>query len=349
MNARLGIARRAADLVVGSLIETRPRLTCLVRAGAGRLESIDPHELNGVRERVRRDDELLWLDIDTPSARDIELLSREIGIHPLAIEDLERRNQRAKIDEYPDHHVIVAYDVRPPADAADVFDLGEIHLFIGPGFLVSVHWGASPALASTQERFRANARALGSGVGALLYAILDAVVDGYFPIIDRTAEELDDLVGRIVERPSEQTLREVIQIRRRLLELRRVLAPQREVANVLLRHDIGFIEEQADPYFQDLYDHLIRVLESVDLYRELLAAALDAQMTVTSNSLSAVMKRLTAITALLMVPTLIAGIYGMNFENMASLNWPLGAVLVMIAMGGLVAAIGVFFWVRRWF
>jgi len=141
----------------------------------------------------------------------------------------------------------------------------------------------------------------------------------------------------------------MIRTRRRLLELRRVLAPQREVANALLRRDIGFIEEQADPYFQDLYDHLIRLLESVDLYRELLAGALDAQISVTSNNLNAVMKRLTAFTVLLMVPTLIAGVYGMNFAYMPELTWVVGYPMALTLMIVAMVAIGIIFWKRRWF
>ncbi|MDQ3880859.1 MAG: magnesium/cobalt transporter CorA [Chloroflexota bacterium] len=325
------------------------RLTCLVRNGRNDLEAIAPHELRGLRDRLRRGEELIWVDIDTPAEENIELLRREIGVHPLAIEDLERREQRPKIDAYADHHVIVTYDVRPPADAADRFELAEIHLFVGPSFLVSVHWGPSPALGATLDRFRANTGSIGSGVGALLYAVLDTVGDAYFPVIDAFAEDLDELLDRIIERPSSETLHEVIRTRRRLLELRRVLAPQREVANILLRREIGYLEENADPYFQDLYDHLIRLLESVDLYRDLLAGALDAQISVTSNSLNAVMKRLTAFTVLLMVPTLIAGIYGMNFRVMPELRWAAGYPFALAVMIVSMAVIAIFFWRHDWF
>ncbi|MFN2483580.1 MAG: magnesium/cobalt transporter CorA [Candidatus Limnocylindria bacterium] len=325
------------------------RLTCLVRNGHNDLEAIGPEGLNTLGERIHGSGELVWLDIDTPSSADVELLRREVGAHPLAVEDLERRNQRPKIDAYADHHVIVTYDVRPPAVVENRFELAETHLFVGPSFLVSVHWGPSPALAATLERFRANTGSIDSGVGALLYAILDAVGDAYFPVIDGFAEDLDELLDRIIEQPSSKTLHEVIRARRRLLELRRVLAPQREVANILLRREIGFLEEEAEPYFQDLYDHLIRLLESVDLYRDLLAGALDAQISVTSNSLNAIMKRLTAFTVLLMVPTLIAGVYGMNFDLMPELRWAAGYPFALGLMIVSMTAIGIFFWRHRWF
>ena len=323
--------------------------TCLVRGAGSALESLDSVRLDEISTRMRDPDELLWLDIDTPSAADVELLSREIGIHPLAIEDLQRRQQRPKLDVYPEHSVVVTYDIRAQTDGEDPYEFGEIHLYLGPSYLVSVHWGESPALRETQQRFRANAAAIGSGVGTLLYTILDAVVDGYFPIIDDFSDEIDTLADRIVERPSNETLRDVLDIKRRLLELRRILAPQREVANALLRRDTTlFIEDRARPYFQDLFDHLLRVLDSVDLYRDLLAATLDTQVSVTSNNLNAVMKRLTALTVLLMVPTLIAGIYGMNFENMQG-AWPVGSWPVLLGTAAIVGTIGGFFLVRRWF
>ena len=324
-------------------------VTCLVRSGANGLRTIPPDELAGLGERVRGGDDFAWIDIEAPTAEDIELLRREFGVHPLAIEDLERGNQRPKIDSYADHHFVVAYDIVALDDSADRFAFREIHLVVGASFLISVHWAPSPALESTRERFRTNARALGSGVGALLYSILDAVGDAYFPVIDTFSENLDDLLDRIIEHPSAETLYEVVRTRRRLLELRRVLAPQREVANVLLRRDVDFIEDQAQPYFQDLYDHLIRLLESVDLYRDLLAGALDAQISVTSNSLNAVMRRLTAFTVLLMVPTLIAGVYGMNFARMPELEWAAGYPFALGLMAFAMVALGLFFWKRRWF
>lgn len=332
--------------------------TCLVRGADDRLHAVESTGVQEIGERLHDTTQLVWLDIDTPSAADIELLRDTVGIHPLAIEDLERREQRPKLDVYPTHSVIVTYEPRrspaPPDVAAvpvpDDIELAEVHLYIGESFVVSIHWGASPAVGATQARFRANAASIGSGVGTLLYTILDAVVDGYFPVVDAYSDEIDDLADRIVEQPSAQTLREVLALKRRLLELRRILAPQREVANSLLRRDtLGFIEERALPYFQDLFDHLLRVLDSIDLYRDLLAATLDTQVSVTSNSLNVVMRRLTAFTVLLMVPTLIAGVYGMNFTFMPELEWAAGYPFALGLMVATMTAIAVFFWRHKWF
>ncbi len=140
----------------------------------------------------------------------------------------------------------------------------------------------------------------------------------------------------------------MLAIKRELLELRRVLGPMRDVANALLRRDIDLIDDRVEPYFQDLYDHLVRILDQLDLYRDLLASILDARLTVTSNSLNTIMKRLTAITVILMVPTMIAGIYGMNFVHMPELEWPLGYPFALGLMVAAVAAAIVYFRRRDW-
>ena len=169
-------------------------------------------------------------------------------------------------------------------------------------------------------------------------------------MLDALSERIEALEDRVVEgAASPGTLDEILALKRDLLELRRVLAPMRDVANELMRHDATLIRKAALPYYQDLYDHLVRVLDQVDLYRDLLATVLDVRMAAVSNDLNGIMKRLTAITVILMVPTLIAGIYGMNFDVMPELAWSLGypfAILVMLVAAG--AAIA-FFSRRGWF
>jgi magnesium transporter len=323
--------------------------TCLARLPGGELRIIGPDAFDEIDQLRSAPDQLVWLDISVPGPEDLALLQQEFDLHPLAVEDLEKRQQRPKLDTYPDQHVVVTYEVLPPSpDKA--FELGEIHLFAGPGYLVSVHWAASPAVTHVQDRFRQRPDSVGSTLGALIYSILDAVVDGYFPLLDRLSDRIDDLENRIVGgNQGTTTLREVLAIKRELLELRRVLAPQRDVANALLRRDLPLIDIASVPYFQDLYDHLIRVLDSLDLYRDLVAATLEANLSVTSNNLNAVMKRLTAFTVVLMVPTLIAGIYGMNFHVMPELNWPFGYLFALGAMGIGMAGAALYFKRNDWF
>jgi magnesium transporter len=334
--------------------------TALVRKPGTEARVLDPTRLDEIDTLRDGAGSLVWLDVADPGEAEIGLLRREFDLHPLAEEDIQLRNQRPKVDTYPGQHVLIAYEVRtrsaadgrpaggPPIRTAD--GLAELHLFVGSGYLVSVHWGPSPAIIDVQRRFRRSADPVGSSVGALLYAVLDAVVDGYFPLLDDTAERIDALEDRIVEGGQVRgTLREVLDLKRELLELRRILAPMRDVANSLLRRDVAEVDAEVMPYFQDLYDHLVRVLDQLDLYRDLVAAALDANLSVTSNNLNAVMKRLTAFTVVLMVPTLIAGIYGMNFRVMPELTWPFGYFAALGVMGLAMTALALFFWRRDWF
>ena len=324
--------------------------TCLARLPDGELRVLEGGQLDEIDQLRSQPDHLVWVDILSPSAEDLALLVREFDLHPLALEDLEKRRQRAKIDTYPGQHVIVTYEVLPRPDDADGFELGEIHLFAGSGYLVSVRWDASPAIADVDRRFRLRTDAVGSTVGGLLYSVLDAVVDGYFPLLDRLSDRIDDLEEQILGAPrGNDALRSVLGLKRKLLELRRVLAPQRDIANALLRRELPLVDDAAVPYFQNLYDHLVRVLESLDLYRDLVAAALEANLAVTSNNLNAVMKRLTAFTVVIMIPTLIAGIYGMNFRFMPELSWPLGYLFALGLMAAGMLGAAIYFRRNDWF
>jgi magnesium transporter len=325
------------------------RRTCVVRTGE-QVQRLDPARLDEISELVADPSTLVWLDIVDPQADDLELLAREVDAHPLAIEDLRNRGQRTKLDTYGDRHVVVAYEAVPRAserdgDAADI-DLAEVHLFAGPGYLVTVRWSASPAIALTRGRLERRVDVVGSSVGGLLYAVLDAIVDGYLPVVDALNDQLDELQSALLSGDAEQdALQRLLVMKRSLLKLRQVAAPLREVANALLRREAPLIDDDAAPYYNDLFDHLVRVLESIDLLRDLGAVTLDVNLAATNNTLNLVMKRLTAVTVILMVPTLIAGIYGMNFRFMPELDWLFGYPFALGLM--LVAVLGAIAYLRR--
>ncbi|HLE58243.1 MAG TPA: magnesium/cobalt transporter CorA [Candidatus Limnocylindria bacterium] len=326
-----------------------PRRTCLARLPDGTLRVLQGAELEQIDALRATQDQVVWLDILSPDEDDFALLTREFDLHELALEDLRKRRQRPKVDTYPDQHVIVAYEVLPNARKLS-FELGELHLFSGAGYLVSVHWTDSPAIRELAERFTLRPAMVAPSVGALLYHLLDAVVDGYFPLLDRLSDRIDQLEDRVIEGGNTSVaLRELLVIKRSLLELRRILSPQRDVANALLRRDLPLVDDAGLPYYQDLYDHLVRVLDAVDLYRDLVATTLDANLAVTSNNLNAVMKRLTALTVVLMLPTLIAGIYGMNFRFMPELAQSWGYPFALVLMAGVMVGSILFFRWRRWF
>jgi magnesium transporter len=324
--------------------------TCLARLPGGELQVLTEKDLHKIDALRAKAEHVVWLDIATPTAEDLDLLRDEFSVHPLALEDLEKRNQRPKIDTYAEQQIIVCYEVLPTTKREAAFDLSELHVFAGPGYVVSVHWEPSPAIAEVTKRFRDRPDAVARTPGTLLYTILDSVVDGYFPLLDKLTDKIEDLEDKILAgKRATGTLRTILALKRHLLELRRTISPLRDVANALLRRDLPLVDDLSAPYFQDLYDHLIRVLDQLDLQRDLLASALEANLSVTSNNLNAVMKRLTAFTVVLMVPTLIAGIYGMNFHFMPELSWPLGYPLVLGGMLLTMAGAAIFFRARDWF
>ena len=320
-------------------------ITALVRHRDGRVEDLGAERLDQIDQLCAVEGTLVLVSAVSPDAPTIEILRREFDLHPLVVEDLEKRRQRPKLDAYEAQHVIVAYEVTEAE-----LGLSEIHLFIGPGWLVTVSWDPTPLLDGLRKQFAAGKGLGGGGVGELLYAVLDAVVDSYFPELDRLSERIGDLEDRVLEGDADRaSLREVLVVKRRLLDLRRIVGPERDVANQLLRRDLDVIDPATVPYYQDLYDHLVRVIDQLDVYRDLLAAVLDTRMTVASNNLNAIMKRLTAFTVILMVPTLIAGIYGMNFEYMPERTWPFGYPLALGLMILTVVIAITFFRRRGWF
>ena len=337
--------------------------TCLVRRSADQIDELPASRFVQI-DAIRRDPTaVVWMALRNPDAAALAVVQDEFGVHPLALEDVRKRRQRPKLDSYADQHMVVLYEAQAQdasayADAGAAGDgpneparpaLAELHVFTGDRWLVTVEWEPTAAIAAARAAFAAPGNGL-DGVGAVLYTVFDGAVDSYFPMLDAMAERMDALEDRVLAGDGgSDSLAEMLAIKRQLLDLRRALAPMREVANTLLRRDLPLVAAETAPYYQDLYDHLVRLLEQLDLYRDLLASIMDARQTVTSNALNAVMKRLTAITVVLMAPTLIAGIYGMNFDHMPELAWPFGYPLALGLMAVVMVGALVVFKLRNWF
>jgi magnesium transporter len=322
-------------------------LVILARHADGNVEKVTVERIDEIDRLIATSGTLVWVRVTNPSDERIGDLQREFGLHPLAVEDIRKRNQRPKLDSYEGQHMLVAYE----AVADDPIGLTEMHLFFSKQWVLSVQFGPMPMVDAALRRFaEGGPGTMADSVDTLLYLVLDAAVDSYFPELDRLSDRIDALEDRVLAGDADRRgLSELLELKRRLLELRRILAPMRDTTNELLRRDADIVRETAIPYYQDLYDHLVRVLDQLDLYRDLLATVVDARMTVASNSLSAIMKRLTAFTVILMVPTLIAGIYGMNFLYMPELSWPLGYLFALALMAGTVIGAITWFWRNGWF
>jgi magnesium transporter len=283
------------------------------------------------REQLDVDaNDLVWVDIADPTPEDIEWLARTFHFHQLALEDVTRRHQRAKIDEYSDYYFAVLYAARPDLQARRI-RTSELQFFWGAKYLVTLHTEPFPEIDDLVERVRAgtltpvvSAGERPLAIADLVYRLIDAVVDGYFPAIDALAEwseSIEDAMFSSSGRRARDTLQAIFGLKKQLLHVRKTIAPGREVVNVLLRRDHALFSDEFFPYFQDVYDHTARVIDSLDTYRDVLASALDAHLSLVSNDVGQTVKKMTALTAILMVNALIAGIYGMNFDIMPELHW----------------------------
>lgn len=290
---------------------------------------------------------LLWLDIDTAITKDLSLLPPAFAFHHLALEDAIHRGQRAKFDQYEHFSFLLFYaiDGESPLEA---LKLSQIALFIGPNYLVTVHDGPFCEVDESAQRWRQNLQTIDRSIGVLVYSLLDAIVDAYFPIVDQVAERVEDIEETVFRRFDPGALEQVFQLKKSLLSLRRAVAPERDVVNTLVRRDAPVFGAESLLYFQDLYDHIVRVTDSIDIYRDLLSSALDSYLSVASNRLNEVMKTLTSLSIPLMAASFLVGVWGMNFEHMPELGWRYGYPAALSFIAAVSVAIAMYFRRKRW-
>lgn len=298
----------------------------------GMVRKIDPDRIS---DEIMVKDQLVWLDLTAPTDADLAMVQEEFSLHPLAMEDVQERHQRPKLEHYPDHAFIVAYTA----------ERIELDIFIGPSWLITIREKEpleDPSFMDAARTRFERIRPEHATVGFLLYVILDEVVDGYFSRNDEVEDELEDLEDSIF---SEQQVDErVVQqnlfdIRRRLVTYRRLAMPTRDVLAALLRREVEWIDENAIIHLQDVFDHVLRAIDMVDNHRELMGNAVDAHLAIMSNRMNRVMKRMTSWGAILLGSTLVTGVYGMNFVHMPELSWRWGfwwalAIMAFITVAG---------------
>ncbi|WP_448593448.1 magnesium/cobalt transporter CorA [Thermoflexus hugenholtzii] len=295
---------------------------------------------------LARPDGFLWLDLCPPEEADRQRLREDFGFHPLALEDAFRARERPKVDAYPDHYFIAFYAVG--YEAEDGLSLRPLHVFVGPRYVVTVRPQPIPEVEQVIARWQGPERHRAPTSGSVVYDLLDAIVDGYFPALDRIAEEVEELEERMFAGGDGHLVEAIFRMRKTLLELRRVVAPEREVINLLLRRELPVFRPEDMAYFQDLYDRLVRLIESIDLYRDMLSGALESYLSLQSNRLNEIVKVLTIASIILMANALVAGIYGMNFRYMPELEWPWGYPMALLMMVGISAGLALFFRRRGW-
>jgi len=304
-------------------------VNCAAYSGGRRVAEVAIDEIGPA---LKQDDRFVWIGLHEPDEDLLRTVQLAFGLHDLAIEDAHLAHQRPKLERYEESLFVVLRTAQMNREQHRI-EFGETHLFVGPRYVVSVRHGASLSYAQVRTRCEAAPRLLCQGPGFVLYAIMDFVVDHYFPIVDALEDELEALEDQIfAESFSRQTTRRIYELKRDLLEVKRAVSPLVDVCNRLMRFDFELIPEDTRPYFRDVYDHVIRINEIVDNLRELLTSALEANLSLISVSQNDAMKRLAGWAAIIAVPTMIAGVYGMNFRFMPELEHPWGYPVVMGVM-----------------
>ena len=249
----------------------------------------------------------VWVDLSAPSPNQVEAVGSLLGLHPLIVEDILEGNQRAKIETTDGVVHIVLFAL----DRAEVVAINEIDLVLGLGFLLSVH-GAEWDPRQSHHLRRGLQPILAKGPDHLLWAIGDDIVDGYFPYADRLGDAIDAVQDAVIAEATPDTLERLFALKRELIEVRRAAGPTREVFSQLTDRELTLIDPEEVIFFRDVYDHVIRLTDEMDNYRELAASTLDVYLTQVNNNLSVIMKRLTGVTVILAGIGAVAGIFGMS-------------------------------------
>ena len=287
------------------------------------------------------EDAKIWIDLDGSISSELkQQLSRALGVHMLVLEDLEASYMVPKLEEFADYTYLLVHSVRRPGKRADELTYEEVDFVIGTRWLVS-HHDAAPCMA-LEDR---NLRALTRGPAAAAHSVLDRIVDEYLPVVDGFEEALDDLETEVMNEPSPEILARVFSLKKAVFQLRRVAAYQRDLLVRLARPGGPVIPDAALPFFRDVGDHLTMVLFQTEAQREIATSIVERHLSMQSNRLNEVMKTLTMFSTVMLPLSLIAGIYGMNFENMPELKWRYGYPSALLAMA--VVATGLLFYFRR--
>lgn len=275
-------------------------------------------ELSEGPERVAPppSDTLRWIDLRGQEAQQLELLRSRFDFHPLAIEDCSHQDQRPKMEEYATHVFLVTQGFSCGRDIVDNLELEELHAFLGERYLVTVHLSGIVALEEVWSRLAIDPALLGRGVDFAYYLVLDGIVDDTFPILDRVADELDDLEDSVLASPQPEQLQRIFALKRQLVLMRKVLSPQRDVQGLLSKRGDPRISEKTALYLRDVYDHLIRINESIEANRDLLGNALDAYLSAVGQRTNEIMKYLTVMSAVFLPLSFVVGFYGQNFEDL---------------------------------
>ncbi|MFK0734602.1 MAG: magnesium/cobalt transporter CorA [Gloeotrichia echinulata GP01] len=326
---------------------------------------IDYNPTNFIRIQIETPEECVsylesesvsWVDVQGLGNQDIlQRLGKVFNLHPLVLEDVVNMSERPKIEDYEEQLLIIARMV-VPKERTFGFYSEQVSLVLSKNYLLTVQeepeHDCFEGVRARIEKGKGTIRK--QGTDYLAYALLDSIVDGFFPVLERYGEQIEDLEEEVIVRPTEKTLQKIHQIKRELLQLRRAIWPQRDAINALIRDGSDLITEEVRIYLRDCYDHAVQVMDMVETYRELASGLMDVYLSAVSNKMNEIMKLLTVVSSIFIPLTFVAGVYGMNFNtekspyNMPELNWYWGYPICLGVMVGIALGLLLFFWQRGW-
>ena len=283
--------------------------------------------LGEVRSHLERPDCFVWVALKDPEPDELASLQKEFGLHELAVEDARHGHQRPKIEEYGDSLFAVLHTVETTNGAINI---GEVDVFVGPNYLLSVRSHTEHGFANVRARCEREPHLLRQGSGFVFYALMDAIVDRYFPVLDAVEDELEAVEERIFSGKSARSnIESLYELKQKLMTLKHAAGPLLDASGKLHGGRVPQVCTGTQEYFRDVYDHLIRINQSIDSLRDMVTTAISVNLSLITLQENETTRRIAAYAALVAVPTMIAGVYGMNFKNMPELSWEFGYPLAV--------------------
>jgi magnesium transporter len=316
--------------------------TRLYRDGKLELEDFPPSDIS---EHVQDAGATVWLDYCEPTEEDLKTIASELSLHPLAVEDAVNEHQRPKVDRYESHLFINAYVVRLDSSSGEL-STSEVSMFVTPRALVTVRKDEGVEIAPVLRRWDESSDLAGNGVAFLLWGVLDVIVDGHFDAVQSLDTEIEELQNALFDTTAREVevQRRSFELRKSLVLLRRVVLPMREVVNSVMRRDLHVIDPEMTPYYQDVYDHVLRATDWTESLRDLVTTILETNLAIQGNRMNLVMKKVTSWAAIIAVPTAITGFYGQNVPYPGfSAHWGFWFSSALIV----VMSVGLYFLFRR--
>jgi magnesium transporter len=321
--------------------------SAVYRQGKRIVDDLPPSELGRVRKLATEPGDFVWVGLHDPSEEELATVAEEFGLHPLAVEDAFTAHQRPKLERY-EHTLFLTLKSLWYVDESDAVETGEINMFVGDDFVVTVRHGSGSELHSARRDLEAKSTVLTHGPSAVVYAVCDRVVDGYLTVMDALEEDVDEVETSVFSAQRTSDSARIYTLKREIAEARRAVLPLREPMRRFATGAVPGIDEKSAPFFRDVLDHLNRVAETVDGLDQLLSTAFDAHLAQISVQQNEDMRKISAGAAIIVVPTLIAGVYGMNFDHMPELSWTYGYPYAIALMAGLCLILWVWFKRSGW-